>query len=286
MLCCQDFFYKKYISYAKGLDPAGLDVPVVGGHAGATILPLLSQTNPPPEGGFTDEELHRLTDRIQNGGTEVVEAKAGIGGRGLGRVVLGTRGAWGGLGDGMHKACVTSRTRAVDNHSPERVCYGCVKGLVGFQPLEKPSQNDSVRLVTGEERLDVFYLSGFRSTGRFIKEKEKKKTARYFEAGAGSATLSMAAAAAQFADSCLRAMSGEQGVVECAYVASAVTDLPFFASKVGLAPSHLPPFSSPGRPTSLTMLCMRICHGRPILSRRAACLRYPEWWITSLTRRF
>lgn len=54
-----------------------MDVPVVGGHAGATILPLLSQTNPPPAGGFTDEELRRLTDRIQNGGTEVVEAKVG-----------------------------------------------------------------------------------------------------------------------------------------------------------------------------------------------------------------
>jgi malate dehydrogenase len=40
------------------------------------------------------------------------------------------------------------------------------------------------------------------------------------QAGAGSATLSMAYAAARFADSCLRAMAGEGGVVECAYVAS------------------------------------------------------------------
>lgn len=29
-----------------GLDPREVDVPVVGGHAGVTILPLLSQVNP------------------------------------------------------------------------------------------------------------------------------------------------------------------------------------------------------------------------------------------------
>jgi len=52
-------------------------VPVIGGHAGKTILPLLSQTSPTTT--FTDEELKTLTERIQNAGTEVVEAKAGAG---------------------------------------------------------------------------------------------------------------------------------------------------------------------------------------------------------------
>ena len=51
-------------------------VPVIGGHSGVTILPLLSQV----EGvEFTDEEIAALTTRIQNAGTEVVEAKAGGG---------------------------------------------------------------------------------------------------------------------------------------------------------------------------------------------------------------
>jgi malate dehydrogenase len=121
---------RTFVADAKGVDPSMIDIPVVGGHAGVTILPLLSQTTPWPPGGFSAEELHRLTDRIQNGGTEVVEAKA----------------------------------------------------------------------------------------------------------GAGSATLSMAAAAAHFAHSCLRAMDGERGVVECAYVASHVTALSFFASQVRLGP--------------------------------------------------
>ena len=43
--------------------------------SGATILPLLSQVEPSCE--FTDEERASLTVRIQNAGTEVVEAKAG-----------------------------------------------------------------------------------------------------------------------------------------------------------------------------------------------------------------
>lgn len=49
------------------------------------------------------------------------------------------------------------------------------------------------------------------------------------KAGAGSATLSMAWAAARFVEACLRAMSGEGGIVECSYVASNLTSLPFFA---------------------------------------------------------
>ena len=47
----------------------------------------------------------------------------------------------------------------------------------------------------------------------------------------------MAYAAAEFATSCLRAMSGEVGIVECAYVESDLTASPFFASPVELGPS-------------------------------------------------
>lgn len=115
-----------FVAEVLGVDPRDVDVPVIGGHAGITILPLLSQVKPPSS--FTQREIEYLTDRIQNGGTEVVEAKA----------------------------------------------------------------------------------------------------------GAGSATLSMAYAAVKFADACLRAMRGDAGVIECAYIDSQVTELPYFASKVRL----------------------------------------------------
>ena len=50
------------------------------------------------------------------------------------------------------------------------------------------------------------------------------------KAGMGSATLSMAYAAVRFADTCMRAMLGEEGIVECAYVESDVVDgLSYFA---------------------------------------------------------
>ncbi|KAL5988360.1 hypothetical protein ACLOJK_036124 [Asimina triloba] len=115
-----------FVAEVLGIDPREVDVPVVGGHSGVTILPLLSQVK--PSSSFTAEEIYYLTDRIQNGGTEVVQAKAGT----------------------------------------------------------------------------------------------------------GSATLSMAYAAAKFADACMRGLRGDAGIVECSFVASSVTELPFFATKVRL----------------------------------------------------
>merc|ERR1712045_56754 len=105
-----------FIAELKGLDPADVNCPVIGGHAGVTIMPLISQCTPPVE--FPAEQLDALTARIQDAGTEVVKAKA----------------------------------------------------------------------------------------------------------GAGSATLSMAYAAARFTDSLIKAMNGQEGVIECAYVASNVTE--------------------------------------------------------------
>ncbi|XP_057466406.1 malate dehydrogenase, chloroplastic-like [Actinidia eriantha] len=115
-----------FVAEKKNLRLIDVDVPVVGGHAGITILPLLSKTK--PSVCLTDEEAHELTVRIQNAGTEVVEAKA----------------------------------------------------------------------------------------------------------GAGSATLSMAYAAARFVESSLRALDGDSDVYECAYIQSELTELPFFASRIKL----------------------------------------------------
>ena len=65
-----------FVAELKGVSPCDIRVPVIGGHSGVTILPLLSQV----EGvSFTEDEVKALTPRIQNAGTEVVEAKAGGG---------------------------------------------------------------------------------------------------------------------------------------------------------------------------------------------------------------
>jgi len=120
-----------FIAEKKGLDPADVNCPVVGGHAGVTIMPLISQCSPAVE--FPADELSALTVRIQDAGTEVVKAKA----------------------------------------------------------------------------------------------------------GAGSATLSMAYAAARFTDSLIKGMTGQEGVVECAYVASDVTEAKYFSTPCVLGPNGL-----------------------------------------------
>lgn len=65
-----------FVAELKGKQPGEVEVPVIGGHSGVTILPLLSQV---PGVSFTEQEVAELTKRIQNAGTEVVEAKAGGG---------------------------------------------------------------------------------------------------------------------------------------------------------------------------------------------------------------
>lgn len=55
------------------------------------------------------------------------------------------------------------------------------------------------------------------------------------KAGKGSATLSMAYAGAKFGRAVLAGLNGDKQV-ECVYVASTVTSLPFFATKVTLGP--------------------------------------------------
>jgi len=120
-----------FIGEKKGLDPANVNCPVVGGHAGVTIMPLISQCTPTVE--FPVDELKALTERIQDAGTEVVKAKA----------------------------------------------------------------------------------------------------------GAGSATLSMAYAAARFTDSLIKGMTGQEGVVECAYVASNLTEAKYFSTPLVLGPNGM-----------------------------------------------
>ncbi len=68
-----------FVAELKGKDVSRVKVPVIGGHSGVTILPLLSQATEEDKLDFTAEEVEALTKRIQNAGTEVVEAKAGGG---------------------------------------------------------------------------------------------------------------------------------------------------------------------------------------------------------------
>ncbi|WP_017345575.1 malate dehydrogenase [Pantoea sp. A4] len=67
---------KTFVAELKHKPLEAIEVPVVGGHSGVTILPLLSQVAGVT---FSDQEVAEMTKRIQNAGTEVVGAKAGGG---------------------------------------------------------------------------------------------------------------------------------------------------------------------------------------------------------------
>lgn len=79
----------KFVAEATGKNPSDIDIPVVGGHAGVTILPLFSQD--PVGATLTQAQVDKLDPRTQDGGTEVVEAKAGKGSATLSMAYAGAR---------------------------------------------------------------------------------------------------------------------------------------------------------------------------------------------------
>ncbi|KAI8974952.1 malate dehydrogenase, NAD-dependent [Pilobolus umbonatus] len=78
-----------FLSQALKKNPKEVNVPVIGGHSGVTIIPLLSQI--PGIESLTQNELETLTQRIQFAGDEVVEAKSGAGSATLSMAYAGAR---------------------------------------------------------------------------------------------------------------------------------------------------------------------------------------------------
>ncbi|KAK7598231.1 hypothetical protein V9T40_006466 [Parthenolecanium corni] len=78
-----------FIAEAKNLDATKINVPVIGGHSGVTIIPLISQAT--PSVSFPQDQLTALVGRIQEAGTEVVKAKAGAGSATLSMAFAGAR---------------------------------------------------------------------------------------------------------------------------------------------------------------------------------------------------
>ncbi|GAM84641.1 hypothetical protein ANO11243_026400 [Dothideomycetidae sp. 11243] len=77
----------RFISELKSTDPANEAILVVGGHSGATIVPILSQAGHNLEGSERDSYVNR----VQFGGDEVVKAKDGAGSATLSMAMAGAR---------------------------------------------------------------------------------------------------------------------------------------------------------------------------------------------------
>ena len=130
-----------FVSELKEVSPDTIDVNVIGGHSGATILPLLSQIK---NITLNTKEIVYLTNRIQNAGTEIVEAKMGKGSATLSmaqaatRFVLSLVNAIQGKNNIVECAYVEN-SNAYSNFFAQPLLLGS-KGIINYQPINNLSQ--------------------------------------------------------------------------------------------------------------------------------------------------
>lgn len=155
-----------FVAELKGLNPANVHVPVIGGHSGTTILPLLSQV----EGvNFSDDEVASLTHRIQNAGTEVVEAKAGGGsatlsmGQAAARFCLSLVAAMKGENVVEYTYVETNSDDAVFFSHPVRLSENGVEEILSYGELSAFEQNAKEEMLDGlrgDITLGVDFVNG------------------------------------------------------------------------------------------------------------------------------
>lgn len=79
----------KFVHELTGAPVDSIDVPVVGGHAGTTILPLFSQV--PAAKSIAADKIPGLDKHVQDAGTDVVNAKGGKGSATLSMAYAGAK---------------------------------------------------------------------------------------------------------------------------------------------------------------------------------------------------
>merc|ERR1712050_379524 len=79
----------KFVGEITGKDPKNIRVPVIGGHAGTTILPLFSQDRIAKT--IPADKIADLDKHVQDAGTDVVNAKGGKGSATLSMAYAGAR---------------------------------------------------------------------------------------------------------------------------------------------------------------------------------------------------
>merc|ERR1711935_911148 len=79
----------KFVHEITGVPVDTIDVPVVGGHAGTTILPLFSQVEAAKS--IPADQIPALDKHVQDAGTDVVNAKGGKGSATLSMAYAGAK---------------------------------------------------------------------------------------------------------------------------------------------------------------------------------------------------
>jgi len=144
----------KFVGTAMGKCPTEVAIPVVGGHAGVTIVPLFSQD--PVGATIPADKIEALDKRTQDGGTEVVEAKAGKGSATLAMAYSGARfgkAVLAGLGGQPTTECAYVASTVTDlPYFASKVTFG-VRGVETVHPVGATTDYEAQRLAEASKQL-------------------------------------------------------------------------------------------------------------------------------------
>merc|ERR1712232_1281519 len=136
----------KFVGEETGKNPSFVRIPVVGGHAGATILPLFSQDK---AGATIDAaKIPDLDKKVQDAGTVVVEAKGGKGSATLSMAYSGARfgsAVLAGLSGRKRTECAYVASTVTDlPYFTQKVVFG-EGGIVKVLPLGELNEYETKR---------------------------------------------------------------------------------------------------------------------------------------------
>merc|ERR1719220_1515451 len=137
----------KFIADMTGKHPKDIEVPVIGGHAGVTIMPVFSQD--PIAATVDKSKIPDLDKRTQDAGTEVVNAKNGKGSATLSMAYAGARlgkSVLAGLSGRKRTECAYVASTVTDlPFFAQPVTFG-EGGIVKVSPLGELSEHETKRL--------------------------------------------------------------------------------------------------------------------------------------------
>jgi malate dehydrogenase len=153
----------KFVGEATGKNPSFINIPVIGGHAGTTILPVFSQDK---VGKLLEaEKIPDLDKKVQDAGTEIVTAKNGKGSATLSMAYAAARFAksvLAGLSGKRRVECVYCASTVTDlPYFAQKVVFG-EKGISKVLPLGDLSEHETKRLEEAKEALKGEIESGMK----------------------------------------------------------------------------------------------------------------------------
>jgi len=153
----------KFVGEIAGKNPNYINVPVIGGHAGVTILSAFSQdkvANTIPADKIPDLDKH-----VQNAGTEVVDAKGGKGSATLSMAYAGARfgkSVLAGLSGRKRIECAYCKSDVTDlPYFAQKVVLG-EGGIVKVLPLGELNEHESKRLDEAKAALKAEIETGMK----------------------------------------------------------------------------------------------------------------------------